>query len=145
MHIIDLPHVNAVLNSASTILIMLGFVMIRSRRICCHAACMIAATVTSAAFLVCYLIYHFNVAPRSIGLPPSPGKTLYLILLLSHTVLAVVALPMVVITLVFAGKRRWDKHRRIAPWTFWIWLYVSVTGVIIYYVLYHLWPPVSAV
>lgn len=140
MTIQDLPAVNATLNALAATLLVTAFICIKRRKIKAHAWLMISAVVTSAAFLVCYLIYHANSKPRSIGLPAGTFRTTYFVMLISHTILAVAVLPMVLMALYRAYQRNWARHRRIAVPTFWIWLYVSVTGVLIYLALYHLVP-----
>lgn len=140
-----LPAVNATLNATAAILLVLGWRSIRAGRRERHRRFMIAATITSAAFLTCYLYYHFAVAR---GEPTrfhreGAAHTAYLVLLLSHTVLAAACLPLVLATLWRAHRQRWEAHRRLARWTFPIWMYVSVTGVLVYVVLYHLNPVAS--
>lgn len=139
----DLPSIDAGLNAASAVLITAGWLNIRRRRIRAHRAFMLSAVATSAVFLACYLTYHIHRTYVS-GLGPtrfvSPGplRAAYLAILASHTVLALLTVPLVLTTLFFALTDRIDRHRRIARWTLPIWLYVSVTGVIVYYMLYHL-------
>ena len=143
---LHLPAVNATLNGVAAVLLVAGLLAIKAGRRERHKALMIAAFVASALFLACYLYYHFAIAK---GQPTrfhraGLARWAYLALLLSHTVLAVVNLPMVLRTLWLAHRERWDAHRRLARWTFPIWLYVSVTGVVVYVVLYHFNPdPVS--
>ena len=133
----DLPTVNATLNVISIVLLILGFFMIRQRKITAHRNCMIAAFVASAFFLASYLIYHYHV-----GSTPFEGqgwiRSVYFIVLIPHIILAACILPLALITLYFAWRKRFTKHRRIARWTLPIWLYVSVTGIIVYWMLYHL-------
>ena len=139
MRVEDLAHVNASLNAISTLLLVTGYAFIRRKNIMAHKACMLSATVVSAAFLTCYLIYHFEVGSVKFqreGLV----RTLYLAILLTHVVLAAVVPVLVSITLYRALRGQFDKHRRIARWTLPIWLYVSVTGVIVYLMLYQLFP-----
>ena len=141
-----LPAVNATLNGIAATLLVLGFLAIKRGQRETHRRFMIAAFVTSTAFLSCYLYYHFAVAR---GEPTQfhregAGKDAYLVLLLTHTVLAVVNLPMVLRTLWLAHRERWSAHKRWARWTFPIWLYVSVTGVVVYAVLYHFNPEPAA-
>ena len=139
MRVEDLAHVNASLNAISTLLLVTGYAFIRRKNIMAHKACMLSATVVSAAFLTCYLIYHFEVGSVKFqreGLV----RTLYLAILLTHVVLAAVVPVLVSITLYRALRGQYDKHRRIARWTLPIWLYVSVTGVIVYLMLYQLFP-----
>ena len=135
-----LPHVNAVLNALSTILLVIAFAYIRSGNREMHKKFMLAAITVSAVFLVCYLTYHFT-AP--IFKFPGTGWTvpIYYTLLVSHVILATVATPMIVYTAWQALHGRFDRHRAIARWTFPIWLYVTVTGVVIYAILYHVYPP----
>jgi uncharacterized membrane protein YozB (DUF420 family) len=136
----DLPVVNASLNGASALLLGAGYICIKLRRVKVHATLMLSAVVTSAVFLGCYIVYHLSVPPKSIGLPHGPLRTGYLILLASHVILAIVMLPMIWLTLWRALHKRWKAHLAIAPPTFWIWFYVSVTGVVVYWFLYHLAP-----
>ncbi|CAN5678864.1 hypothetical protein BH09PLA1_BH09PLA1_22320 [soil metagenome] len=140
MTVHDLPPINATLNAASAVLLAVAYVLIKRNRVHLHAYTMITALLCSAAFLVCYLIYHFNVPAKSVGLPKGLFRTGYLTMLATHVVLAVAMLPMIVMTLFRAYRRDWAKHKKIARPTWWIWMYVSVTGVIIYVVLYHLVP-----
>jgi uncharacterized membrane protein YozB (DUF420 family) len=139
---LHLPAVNASLNGLAAVLLVAGLLAIRSGRRERHATLMRAAFVTSALFLACYLYYHIAVAAGEPTRYHGAGwrRPAYLALLLSHTVLAVVNLPMVLRTLWLAHKQRWDAHRRLARRTFPIWLYVSVTGVLVYVVLYHFNP-----
>jgi uncharacterized membrane protein YozB (DUF420 family) len=143
---LHLPAVNATLNGASAVLLMAGLLAIKSGQRELHRRLMLSAFAVSTAFLACYLYYHFAIARGQPTRFNSTGlaKGAYLALLLSHTLLAVVNLPLVVRTLWLAHRQRWEAHRRLARWTFPIWLYVSVTGVLVYVVLYHLNPdPVS--
>jgi uncharacterized membrane protein YozB (DUF420 family) len=142
---LHLPALNASLNGLAALLLLAGWVAIRAGRRERHAALMRAAFVTSALFLACYLYYHFAVAAGQPTRYHGTGwrRPAYLALLLSHTVLAVVNLPMVLRTLWLAHRERWDAHRRWARRTFPIWLYVSVTGVLVYLVLYHFNPQPS--
>jgi putative membrane protein len=139
---LHLPALNASLNGLAALLLLAGWFAIRAGRRERHAALMRAAFVTSALFLACYLYYHFAVAAGKPTRYHGTGwsRPAYLALLLSHTVLAVVNLPMVLRTLWLAHRERWDAHRRWARRTFPIWLYVSVTGVLVYLVLYHFNP-----
>jgi uncharacterized membrane protein YozB (DUF420 family) len=137
MQISDLPAVNATLNSLSAIWLACGYYFIRQKKISAHRFCMIAALITSALFLTSYLIYHYHA-----GSKPFEGqgaiRTVYFTILLSHTVLATAIVPLALITLFRALKQRFDKHKRLARWTLPIWFYVSVTGVIIYLMLYQM-------
>jgi uncharacterized membrane protein YozB (DUF420 family) len=132
-----LPAVNATLNAISTIFLATGWAFIRRGQMARHRACMIAAFVTSALFLTSYLVYHANV-----GSVPFRGlgtvRLLYFAILTTHIILAAAILPLALITLSRALSRRFDRHRAIARWTLPIWLYVSITGVVIYLMLYRL-------
>ncbi|MDZ4289428.1 MAG: DUF420 domain-containing protein [Prosthecobacter sp.] len=140
MTVFDLPIVNATLNSLATIFLVLGFVCIKTRRVKAHIILMICALIVSTAFLTCYLYYHYCV-----GHVEFAGKggirTFYLTLLATHVFLAVVNLPMIILTVVPALRRRFDRHMRLARWTLPIWLYVSVTGVIVYLMCYQWYGP----
>ena len=137
-----LPAVNASLNALATVFLLAGLVAIKRGARERHALLMRAAAIASAAFLACYLYYHFAIARGEPTRFHGTGwkRAAYLALLLSHTVLAVINLPMVLRTLWLAHKERWDAHRRLAKLTFPMWLYGSVTGVLVYVVLYHLNP-----
>ena len=133
----DLPTVNAALNATAAILIGSGFYFIRTKNIGAHKACMVAALGVSTLFLTSYLIYHYNVG--SVRFTKQGWiRNVYFPLLLTHTVLAGVVLPMVLRTAYLAFKGRFAKHVRIARWTFPVWMYVSITGVIVYLMLYRL-------
>ncbi len=138
--ITDLPVVNAALNATSGVLLVLAFRAIRARAIERHRRLMLAAAATSAVFLVCYLVYHAHVGSVPFT-GQGPVRAVYFTILISHTILAAAILPMVLRTLYLGLKRRDDAHRRLARWTFPFWLYVSVTGVVIYLMLYQLYPP----
>jgi putative membrane protein len=132
----ELPAVNATLNATSAVFLGLGYWRIRQKRVTAHRACMLVAVVVSALFLISYLTYHTQVGRKHF-----PGQGLigavYFAVLISHTLLAmVVALYMAPVTLYRALRERFDQHKRIARWTLPIWFYVSVTGVIIYFMLY---------
>lgn len=131
------PLLNACLNGASALLISSGFVAIRRRRIVVHKACMLAACATSVLFLVSYLLYHYQVGSTAFT-GQGAIRAVYFTVLISHTVLAVVIVPLVVMTLYRAWREQWPRHRRLARWTLPLWLYVSVTGVVIYIMLYQL-------
>lgn len=138
-----LPAVNATLNGIAGLLLVCGYLAIRAGHKELHRKLMLAAFAASCAFLTCYLYYHFAVAR---GQPTrfngeGGARTAYLALLLTHTVLAAINLPMVLRTLLLARREDWERHKRLARWTFPIWLYVSVTGVLVYWVLYHMNPP----
>jgi uncharacterized membrane protein YozB (DUF420 family) len=132
-----LPTLNATLNAIGAILLVLGYLLIRRRRIAAHRACMVAALICSVLFLASYLVYHSLVGSvRFQG--AGVVRTVYFSILLSHTVLAAAVPVLALITLVRALKQRFDRHRVIARWTLPIWLYVSVTGVTIYWMLYRM-------
>jgi len=132
-----LPTIDALLNASSAIFLILGYAFIRRRRVDLHRACMLAAFATSTLFLACYLWYH---AHHGVTRFTHHGvvRPIYFALLTSHTMLAAVIVPLVLITLSRALRRRFDRHRHIARWTLPLWIYVSVTGVVVYWMLYHL-------
>ena len=132
-----LPSVNAFLNATAAVLLVWGYTLIRRKRIETHRKVMTAAFVTSCLFLVCYLVYHAQVGSKHF---PYTGtiRTVYLSILGTHTVLAAAVPVLAIITLRRGLAARYDRHRRIARWTLPIWLYVSVTGVVVYLMLYHL-------
>jgi putative membrane protein len=131
----QLPTINALLNFSATILLLLGYGLIKLDRDVLHKWTMVAAFVTSIAFLACYLVYHYHVGSKSFVGPPM-ARSLYLTMLASHVVLAAAVPFLAIVTLFYGFRERWAQHRRIAQWTFPIWLYVSVTGVLIYLMLY---------
>jgi len=145
MTIQDLPIVNACLNALATVFLMLGFVYIKKGNKTAHRNCMISAFVTSAVFLTCYLIYHFSTEVVTKFVEPEWFRPIYLVLLITHVVLAVVILPLIFITLSRALKERFDQHRKIARWTWPLWMYVSITGVLIYLLLYQIFPQPKSV
>lgn len=133
----DLPTVNAFLNGTSFILLLTGFYFIRRRQITAHKICMISAFVVSGLFLTSYLIYHYNVG--SVRFTQEGWiRPLYFAILISHSILAATVPILAPITLYRAWKEKFEKHVKIARWTLPIWLYVSITGVIIYWMLYRL-------
>lgn len=135
----DLPAVNATLNGLAAILLMTGFLSIRGRRVDRHRAAMVSALIVSALFLVTYLFYHYHAgSTRFTG--QGWVRTLYFAILISHTVLAAAIVPLVLVTLYRALRRDFVRHRRIARFTFPVWLYVSVTGIVVYLMLYQLFP-----
>ena len=152
-----LVHVNAALNSLATVLLIVGWLLIKGGRRDAHARVMLATFLVSCAFLVCYLIYHYQVGSVKFT-HPGIVKVVYLGILLTHVVLAA-AVPFLSILTIYFGlvghgwlqsakaadvrTRMLVRHRKLAKWTFPIWLYVSITGVIVYVMLYHLWPPVA--
>jgi len=135
MKLADLPALNAVLNGTSAVLLAAGYVLIRRRRIAAHRACMLLALLTSAAFLVSYLTYHYHVG--SVGYRGAGWtRRVYFTILFSHTILAAAVVPLALVTAARALRGRFDRHVRIARLTLPIWFYVSVTGVVIYLMLY---------
>ena len=137
MELSSLPTLNAVLNSTSAILLTTGYVLIRRRRVTQHRVCMLAAFASSTLFLISYLVYHANVGSVAFTGQGSV-RVVYLSILITHVVLAVMILPLALVTLTHALRGRFDRHRRIARWTLPVWLYVSVTGVVVYVMLYRL-------
>ncbi len=135
----QLPDLNAALNSLSAVFLLTGYGFIKSKNQQAHRRCMLAAFACSILFLISYLIYHYQVGSVPFK-GQGPIRTVYFTILITHTVLATTVVPLVLITLIRALRERFDAHRRIARWTFPIWLYVSVTGVIVYWMLYWLVP-----
>jgi uncharacterized membrane protein YozB (DUF420 family) len=131
-----LPAVNATLNGISGVLLIAGYLLMRARRIELHRRVMIAAFVTSSLFLICYIVYHANVGSVRFT-RPGFVRPLYFTILITHVTLAATVPPLAIITLSRGLKARYPQHRRIARWTFPIWLYVSVTGVLVYVLLYR--------
>lgn len=137
MSVTDLPALNASLNASCAVLLVIGWILIKRGRIRQHRAVMIAAVCTSALFLVSYLIYHARVGSvRFTG--QGAIRTVYFAVLISHTILAAAIVPMVLVTFSRGLAGKYDRHRRIARWTMPIWLYVSITGVIVYLMLYQM-------
>jgi putative membrane protein len=133
-----LPAVNASLNALSGIFLLIGYVLIRQKRIQAHKRFMLAACTTSLLFLVCYVTNHYlrhGIVTRFTG--TGIIRPIYFSILISHTILAVTIVPLAIITVINGLKMRVPRHRRIAKWTFPLWMYVSVTGVIVYFFLYH--------
>lgn len=132
-----LPHVNASLNSLATIFLVLGFFHIRRGNVTAHRASMMAAFVASSLFLACYLTYHVNTLSK-----PFPGtggwRTVYFSILIPHIILAVAVLPFIFVTFARAFWGQYQQHKKIARWTLPVWLYVSVTGVVVYLMLYQI-------
>lgn len=132
----DLPAINASLNATSCVFLVTGYVLIRARRIAQHRACMLAALTTSALFLICYVVYHAQVG--SVRFPRYGFvRPVYFTILITHVTLAVTVLPLAIITAARGLRGDYVRHKRIARWTFPIWLYVSVTGVLVYVLLYQ--------
>jgi putative membrane protein len=145
MTIFDLPPVNATLNGLSAIFLTLGYIFIKRGNKIAHRNCMITAFCTSIIFLICYITYHsYLVVVLKRGptqfLDPAWFRPIYLTILISHTILAAAIVPMILITLSRAMKERFELHKKIARWTWPLWMYVSVTGVIIYLLLYQIFP-----
>tara|TARA_Y100000588_G_C14267598_1_gene930704 strand:- start:1421 stop:1837 length:417 start_codon:yes stop_codon:yes gene_type:complete len=137
MDLSNLPTVNAILNSVAGILLVAGYIFIRRHHEQAHRWCMLAAFGTSTLFLVSYLVYHFNVG--SVAFTGTGAiRLIYFTILISHIILAIAIVPMAIVTLIHGLRERFDKHRTIAKWTLPLWLYVSVTGVIVYVMLYQL-------
>ena len=145
MSIYDLPAVNASLNGLSACFLAAGFVFIRQKKIAAHRNCMISAFCISVVFLGCYLTYHTWLAvvlhrgPTRF-LNPLWFRPIYLTILLTHTVLAIVIVPLILITLSRALRQKFDRHKKIARWTWPLWMYVSITGVVVYLLLYQIFP-----
>ena len=134
-----LPSLNATLNGTSAVFLALGYAFIRRRRVTAHLCCMLTAFAASVLFLLSYVAYHYQAGSRSFA---GVGwvRGVYLALLTSHIVLAAVIVPLALTTIARAWQRTFDRHRRIARWTLPLWLYVSVSGVVVYWMLYHLVP-----
>ncbi len=137
LEISNLPTVNAILNATSAVFLIIGYVFIRNRKIEQHKKCMLAAFGVSILFLISYCIYHANAGSTKF-LHEGWIRLVYFTILISHIILAFIIIPLALVTLYFAWRERFEKHRRIAKITLPIWLYVSVTGVLIYLMLYHM-------
>lgn len=137
------PALNASLNAICTVFLLAGYSFIRRGKILAHKACMASAFVCSAVFLGSYVYFHLHAGVIRFG---GHGwiRPVYLTLLVSHTILAIVIVPLILVTLVRALRQRFDRHRAIARWTLPMWLYVSVTGVVIYWLLYRVYTPIGA-
>jgi uncharacterized membrane protein YozB (DUF420 family) len=133
----DLPAVNAALNTLAALLLVTGYVLIRRRRLTAHRNVMIAALACSVLFLTSYLIYHAQVGSRPFQ-GTGPVRTVYFTILITHTILAAAVPFLAILTVWRAYRKRWAQHVRIARWTLPIWLYVSVTGVVVYWMLYQM-------
>jgi uncharacterized membrane protein YozB (DUF420 family) len=141
MKVSDLPLVNACFNAVTTTFLLIGFYLIKNGRKEAHKKAMTAALVSSILFLIGYLTYHkLKGGLVTKFVEPAWFRPWYLAILISHTILAVVIVPMVILTFVRAWKGSWEKHKKIARWTFPIWLYVSFTGVLVYLLLYRIFP-----
>jgi putative membrane protein len=139
----SLPAVNATLNGITTVFLLFGYAFIRRGKIAWHRACMISAFICSMVFLGFYLYFHFHAGIIRFG---GQGwiRPVYLTILITHTTLAITTVPLVIITLAYALSEKFSSHRKIAHWTYPIWLYVSVTGVIVYWLLYIAYTPIGA-
>ena len=140
MTIQDLPIINACLNALATLFLSLGYFFVRKGNKTAHKKCMISAFLTSAVFLTCYLIYHFNTEVVTRFVNPSWFRPIYLVILITHVILAVVIFPLIFMTFSRALKARYELHKKIAKWTWPLWMYVSITGVLIYLLLYQIFP-----
>ena len=137
MTVRDLPALNAALNAGSALLLLLGYLLIRAGRREGHRRAMLSALACSSLFLTSYLVYHWNVG--SVPFRKSGSiRGVYFVILVSHTLLAVAILPLVLVTVARGLRSRFDAHRRIARWTLPLWGYVSLTGVVVYWMLYRL-------
>lgn len=136
MSVTDLPAINATLNSISAIFLVVGWVLIKNGRREQHRLAMLAAFTASTLFLAGYLVYHYHIGSRPYQ-GQGPIRVVYFAILISHIILAAFTLPLALITLSQGLRERWTAHRRIARWTLPIWLYTSVTGVIVYLMLYQ--------
>ena len=150
MQLQDLPLINAILNSCSALLLLAGYVAIKRDQKERHKRCMVSALITSTLFLTCYVIYHVGMqrvygSAHTRFVDPAWFRPWYLALLASHLLLAIAIVPMVLMTVYFAIRGNFEKHRKIARWTWPCWMYVSVTGVVIYLLLYRIFPQTPAV
>ena len=142
MTISDLPAINASLNVVSSVFISSGWCLIRRGYWRGHIACMVTAVLASLLFLVSYVTYHWHVGEHSTRFSAQGiVRYFYFTMLISHIVLAFITVPLVTLTVIPACRRRWERHKRIARWTLPIWLYVSITGVLVYLMLYKWFPP----
>lgn len=139
MDVRDLPAVNATLNGISTLLLIAGWITVRRNMWRTHGWLLTAALGTSAAFLSCYLYYHFHAGHTRFQGPPL-AKTIYFLILIPHILLAVIMVPFIIQAVFFAVRRQWARHSRITRWLMPVWLYVSVTGVLVYMMLYQWFP-----
>lgn len=137
MSISDLPALNASLNALASLFLLAGFVFVRQKRVEAHRLCMLAALATSVLFLASYVVYHANIGSRPFT-GTGPIRVVYFAILISHVILAIAIVPLVLITVSRALARRFDQHRRVARITWPLWMYVSVTGVLVYLMLYRM-------
>ena len=140
MSVHDLPAINASLNGLSVVFLTLGFISIKRGNKLAHRNCMIAAFTTSVVFLACYLTYHALSHTVTRFLEPAWFRPYYLFILITHTILATAIVPLILVTLWRAKKENFEAHKKVARWTWPLWLYVSVTGVVIYLLLYQIFP-----
>jgi uncharacterized membrane protein YozB (DUF420 family) len=140
MTVHDLPAVNATLNGLSAVFLTAGFIFIKRGNKTAHRNCMISAFATSVVFLGCYLTYHAMVKTVTRFVNPPEWRPVYLTILATHTIFAAVIVPLILVTLNRARKQQFDAHKKIARWTWPLWMYVSVTGVVIYLLLYRIFP-----
>ncbi len=138
-YISELPHLNALLNATSAVLLLAGYTFIRRNRVRAHRNCQVSALVTSTVFLASYLTYHYYHGATRF---PGQGvmRPIYFTILISHTILAIAIVPLVIVTFLRALRGDFERHRRIARWTLPLWLYVSITGVVVYLLLYRIYP-----
>ncbi len=139
MSIQDLPLINASLNALSTVFLVLGYRAVRAGNTLAHRRCMTAALITSTIFLACYLVYHYFASVTRFT-QPAWFKPFYLVLLISHVILAAVIVPLIFIALNHALRGRFEAHKRITRWAWPMWMYVSITGVLVYLILYRIFP-----
>jgi putative membrane protein len=137
MAIADLPALNATLNALSAVFLTAGYILIRRGKWTLHKRCMLAALVTSAVFLVSYLTYHYNIGSKPFT-GQGPIRALYFTILITHVLLAFTVLPLALTTVARGLWSQFDRHVRVARWTLPVWMYVSVTGVLVYWMLYQL-------
>jgi len=135
-----LPAVDATLNGTAAVLLTTGFVLIKVRRIALHRLAMLAAFGVSVAFLACYLVYHLQIGARTPFGGTGIVRTLYFSILITHILLAMAIVPLILITLTLALRGQFSRHRAWARWTFPLWYYVSLSGVLVYFFLYKWWP-----
>ena len=134
-----LPHLNAFLNASSFVLLSTGYFLIRRKRVFAHRNCQIAALTASVLFLVSYIVYHSHHGVTKFA-GQGIARPVYFTILTTHTFLAAVIVPLVIVTVRRARRGDFQRHKGIARWTLPLWLYVSITGVIVYFMLYHLYP-----
>ncbi|MEP6707281.1 MAG: DUF420 domain-containing protein [Pyrinomonadaceae bacterium] len=135
-----LPHLNASLNATSALFLLAGYYSIKRLRVRAHRNCQISALVASTIFLISYLIYHYHHGATHFN-GQGIVRPIYFTILITHTILAVLIVPLIIVTVYRAARGDFFGHRKVARWTFPLWLYVSVTGVVVYLMLYHAYPP----